>query len=294
VNSKKIAIIIPCKNENIKPRQTVEFMLRTEARQKASIIVIDDGSKDKSCDFLRKNNPEYQNVTLITTKGIGASHARNLGAKSAGDKEIFVFCDGHIIMQKGWLDTLIETFSTPEVDAACPGIGPFDPKHRVGFGQTWDSKLEIKWLDRPAHIQEVPLAPGACLAIRRKVFEAVNGFDRGFNSWGYEDVELSLKLWLFGYKIFANPFVKIGHHFRKIPPYQIDPVDFYYNRVRIAVSHFTEERIAKIIENLSSKTHMAQTLARIIASDSIDQRRSYFENRTHDDEWFFSKFNIPF
>ncbi len=294
MKNKRVAIIIPCRNENIRPKQTLDFMLRTEARDKASIIVIDDGSKDQSCSFLRKNSPEYRNITLVTTEGIGASHARNMGADSAGKAQILVFCDAHIIMQKGWLDTLLETFINPEVDAVCPGIGPFDPHRRVGYGQTWDSDLEIKWLENPSRIQEVPLAPGACLAVRKSVFEAVNGFDQGFNSWGYEDVELSLKLWLFGYKIFINPFVKIGHYFRKIPPYEVNPVDFHYNRVRLAVSHFNEARITRIIENLGNKSHTVQTLAKIIVSDSMEQRKNYFQRRIYDDDWFFSRFDIPF
>jgi GT2 family glycosyltransferase len=294
LDNKKAAIIIPCRNENIRPKQTVDFMLRTEARGKTPIIVIDDGSKDRSCYFLRQKNKDYKDIVLITTEGIGASGARNLGAESAEGAEILIFCDGHIIMQKGWLHTLLETFHNPEVSAVCPGIGPFDPHRRAGYGQTWDNSLEIKWLERPSGIQEVPLAPGACLAIRKSAFDAVHGFDRGFNSWGYEDVEISLKLWLFGYKIFVNPWVKIGHHFRKVPPYQVNPVDFHYNRVRMAVSHFNQDRIARIIEALGDRRHTARTLTKIILSDSLEQRNKYLYQRTYDDDWFFAKFNIPF
>ncbi len=294
MKNRRVAIIIPCRNENIRPQQTVDFMLRTEARKKASIIVIDDGSRDQSCHFLRKQYPDYKNITLIATKGIGAAQARNLGAESADGAEILIFCDSHIIMQKGWLDTLLETFDDPEVSAACPGIGPFDPQRPVGYGQTWDSNLEIKWLERPSSIREVPLAPGACFAVRKSVFDEVHGFDRGFNSWGYEDVEISLKIWLFGYKIFVNPLVKIGHHFRKIPPYKVDPIDFHYNRVRIAVSHFNEDRIARIIETLGNKQHTARTLAKILLSESMEQRKNYLLERIYDDDWFFAKFAIPF
>ncbi|WP_373460010.1 galactosyltransferase-related protein [Paenibacillus sp. V4I7] len=28
----------------------------------------------------------------------------------------------------------------------------------------------------------------------------MDGFDRGFNVWGFEDIELSIKLWLHGYR----------------------------------------------------------------------------------------------
>lgn len=289
----KVAIIIPCRNETLYLKHTIDFMLKTEARDRARIIVINDGSRDRCCDFLQKRK-EYQDISLITTEGIGAAQARNLGVENAGDVEVYLFCDGHILVQKGWMEKLLSAFERVEVDVICPGIGPFDPKQRTGYGQSWNNELDIQWLGKPEGLREIPLAPGACMAIRKEVFDTVGGFDRGFNSWGYEDVELSVKLWLFGYKIFVNPEVRIGHHFRKVPPYQVDAVEFFYNRLRMAVSHFNEERISKVVKIINKSPDYHRTVAKIILSDSIEQRKSYLEKRIHDDEWFFSKFKIPF
>ena len=293
----KITIIIPCRNESIHLKQTLDFLLRTEAREKASIIVINDGSDDRCCAFLydqNKNSPGYRKIKLISTAGTGAARARNLGAEAAPEAEFLIFCDGHIIMQKGWMDTLLDTFRAQEAAAACPGIGPFDPRQRAGYGQTWDEKLEIKWLPQPSEISEVPLAPGACLAIKKEAFDAVGGFDRGFESWGYEDVELSLKLWLFGFRVFVNPWVKIGHRFRKTPPYQVDLAEIYFNRLRIAISHFSEKRIFKVLGLLPESPEKNRALIKMLLSDSLEQRKTYFQKRLYDDQWFFDKFSIPF
>ena len=293
----KTAIIIPCRNEGINLKQTLDFILRTEAREKAAIVVIDDGSEDRCCDFLHagsRSTSDYRQVKLLSAGGIGAARARNLGAEAVPEAEFLIFCDGHILMQRGWVDTLLDTFRIQEAAAACPGIGPFDPQQRAGYGQTWNDKLEIKWLPQPPDITEIPLAPGACLAIKKEAFDAVGGFDRGFESWGYEDVELSLKLWLFGFRIFVNPQVKIGHRFRKTPPYRVDIVQIYYNRLRMAVSHFSEKRICKTISLLPDSQEKNCALAKILLSDSLEQRKTYFKKRVYDDEWFFDKFRIPF
>lgn len=291
----KVSLIIPCRNEGLKIKQTADLLLRTEAgsRDEIEIIVVNDGSEDRCCSFLEWKVPPYRKLRLLTTEGIGAARARNLGAgRAKGD--ILVFCDGHISVQKGWLDTLLEAFSHQEVDAVSPGVGPYDPARTAGYGQTWDEKLEIRWLKRPSDIEPVPLAPGACLAIKKDVFQHVGGFDRGFNSWGYEDVELSLKLWLFGYKVFVNPYVRIGHYFRKTPPYSVDGVEFVYNRLRMAVSHFKEARIAKLINFNKDKVDISVLFTKLLFSDTIGQRKDYLVRRKHDDDWFFSTFNIPF
>lgn len=290
---KRVTIILPTKNEGINLKQTIDFMFRTEAAN-ANILVINDNTQDRCCDFIIRRSEEYGKIKILITQGVGAAKARNLGAETAKDAEFLVFCDAHIIMQKGWLSTLLETFNHRDVDAASPGIGPFDPKHRTGYGQTWDDKLEVNWLDKPADVTEIPLAPGACLAIKKNVFDAVGGFDRGFNSWGYEDVEFSLKLWLMGYKVFVNPFVKIGHHFRKVPPYKVDPVEFYYNRLRMAVSHFNETRINKVLALIQKSPKAYETITKVLLSTSLEQRKKYLESRRYDDDWFFNKFNIPF
>lgn len=290
----KVSLIIPCKNEGLNLKQTVNCLLGTEARDKAEIIIINDGSQDRSCDFLARQTGEYWNVNLINTKGLGASRARNLGAEAAQHSDILVFCDAHINVQQGWLDKLLDSFSNPEVDAVSPGIGPFNPSSRAGYGQMWDEKLEIKWLEKPSNITEIPLAPGACLAMKKEVFDAVGGFDSGFNSWGYEDVELSLKLWLFGFRVFVTPFVRIGHQFRKVTPYKVDIVEFYYNRLRIAISHLNEDRIAKVVTLIQKSPDYSKTIAKMFLSDSLEQRKSYFEKRKYNDSWFFDRFKIPF
>ncbi|MCL6638960.1 MAG: glycosyltransferase [Firmicutes bacterium] len=294
-NEKKVSIIIPCRNEGLKIKQTADFLLRTEAgsRDDTEIIVVDDGSEDRCCSFLEGNFPPYEKISLLGTKGLGAARARNLGAERAGG-DILVFCDAHILVGKGWLDKLLEAFSQEEVDAVSPGIGPYDPSLTAGYGLTWDEKLEIRWLKKPSDLQKVPLAPGACLAIKKDVFKEVGGFDRGFNSWGYEDVELSLKLWLFGYQVFVNPQVRVGHYFRKSPPYAVNSVDFVYNRLRMAISHFNEARIAKVANLIKNKIDMSVLLTKVLFSDSMEQRKDYLARRKYDDEWFFTMFNIPF
>jgi GT2 family glycosyltransferase len=294
IDDYNVTIIIPCKNEGIYIKQTLNFLLNTEAKHICKILVIDDNSNDNCCDFLKYSSPLFNNVSLLQTKGIGASQARNLGASLAVNSNILIFCDAHITMEHGWLYELLKVFKNIEIGALCPGIGHFNPDMPVGYGQTWNEKFEVCWLKKPTEIEEIPLVPGGCMAIRKSVFDAVDGFDNGFYSWGYEDVELSLKLWLMGYKCFVHPGVRIGHKFRKVQPYYVDLAEFHYNKLRMAISHFNTIRINKLIQSMHEYLDYNKIIHKIDESDSYVQRANYFKIRLYDDDWFFNKFNIPF
>lgn len=294
VEKEKTAVIIPCRNEGIYLKQTLDFMLKTEAKDLSNIIVIDDNSNDNCCKFLKSNPNYYANVSLIKTEGIGPSRARNLGEALVPNADFLVFCDAHIIMKEGWLNTLLASFRNKEISAICPAIGHFYPNSALGYGQSWNKYLEIYWLKKPNNIEEIPLAPGACMAIRKEVFRSVGGFDSYFTSWGYEDVELSLKLWIFGYRIFVHPQVNIGHKFRKVQPYDVDIVDFHYNKLRMGFLHFNKSRLNKLIKLMREYPDFEKVLEKIKVSNIYEQRKDYFKRRKRDDDWFFSKFNIPF
>jgi len=289
-----VSIIIPCKNEGSNVKMTVDSMFAAQTVRDVEIIVVDDQSQDDCCRFLQ-TEPGYSGVRYLTTTGLGAARARNYGA-AAAQGEYLVFCDAHITVPEGWLEKLLGTFSDPSVAAVAPAIGSLANPKAVGYGQTWNERLETIWLPAPPLQQStrVPLLPGGCLAVRRQPFFKVGGFDRGFITWGYEDVELSLKLWLFGYELYVNPGVKILHLFRKKHPYQVTFDHVNYNLLRMAYSHFNDKRINKVISLLKEHTRAEKILQRVLKSDVLKQRQAYLNKRQRDDDWFMAEFKIPF
>lgn len=287
------SIIIPCCNEGEYIKKTVESMQTAKSAVAYEIIVVDDGSTDGCCDFLR--DEEKKGIRLISTAGVGAANARNLGVIAAkGDN--YVFCDAHIFVGDGWLDSLTGSLAIPDVDVVVPGIvNATNPGSPAGYGQTWDDKLATVWFnEKPAKLKEVPLAPGGCLAVRAAVFREVGGFETGFKKWGFEDVELSLKLWLFGFKIYVNPNVTVQHVFRTSQTYFIRDEEYHYNYLRMAFSHFNRKRIEKILASALHLRNAHITLTDLLFSDIWEQRRRYMARRKFDDDWFMQKFSIPF
>jgi GT2 family glycosyltransferase len=234
-------------------------------------------------------------VRFICTPGIGAAQARNRGASAAHGKYL-IFCDAHISVPEDWPRNLLEAFRHPEVDAVSPAIGSLENPAATGCGQTWNNRLETVWLPPPAHreLTSVPLLPGGCLAVRAEAFRQVGGFDSGFIVWGYEDVEISLKLWLFGYKLYVNPSVKILHLFRNKHPYSVTIDHVHYNLLRMAYSHFKNFRIDKILNLVQSNTRLKKIIRRVLEGGAMEQRLVYFARRKFDDDWFMRRFGIDF
>lgn len=285
-----VSVIIPVKNEGENVRLTIESAFQVKNYHPFEIIVVDDGSTDEGCQFLQgiKNKP----VRLLTTHGIGAAAARNLGAEHArGD--FFVFCDAHLFFQNYWLDHLVGLLKTGLADAVSPGIASTHRPNQVGFGQTLNRTLGVQWNRDVKAPAPAAILPGGCLAIGRETFFDVGGFDRGFHVWGFEDVELSIKLWLFGYTCYVHPVVKVLHLFRQSHPYTVTFDHVYYNMLRMAYSHFNENRIAAC-KQLIQHADAARIEAAVLADGVLEQRQHYFARRKHDDDWFMRCFGIPF
>lgn len=285
-----ISIIFPAKNEGENVKKTLESLYASQTEYPFEVIVINDGSTDHCCEFLK--NKQDKRISLFETNGVGAANARNIGAQKAAG-EYFIFCDAHLQFEDWWIDRLIEPLITKKTDATAPAIASFDKPDFIGYGQTLKFNLRIKWNQRQKDLFETPILPGGCFAIPKDVFLDVGGFETGFRTWGQEDIELSIKLWLFGYRCHCQPNVKVLHLFRRAHPYKVSYNDVYYNLLRMAYSHFNKERIEKckklIIHN------KAEEIESEVLSDGVtNQRRIYFKKRKNSDDWYFRKFRINF
>lgn len=291
---KRASIIIPCKNEGPNVKMTVDSILAATPGENIEIIVVDDSSDDQCCRFLKEDSA-YRGINFVASPGLGAARARNLGAAAARGEHL-IFCDAHITVPEGWPENLLDAFGRPEVDAVSPAIGSMETPAAVGCGQTWNGRLEAVWLPPPAamEVKAVPLLPGGCLAVRAEAFRQVGGFDSGFIVWGHEDVELSFKLWLFGYSLYVNPSVKILHLFRKNHPYPVTMDHVHYNLLRMAYSHFKNERLDKVLNLIEPGGQSQKIIRRVLKGGVMEQRQLYLTRRRHDDDWFTEKFGICF
>ncbi len=287
----KVSIIFPVKNEGSNVKNTLTSLFSTDTSIDYEVIIVDDASEDRCCDFLEQSHFKSK-VKLIRTEGVGPSVARNIGAENAKFNYL-MFCDAHLSFEPYWIDKLLTTLRVDMTDVVCPAIASMDDPKIVGYGQTLNSSLRIQWHKKKPCLFNTAIIPGGCFLIKRDVFFKVGGFETGFKTWGHEDVELSIKLWLFGYRCSCEPAVTIKHLFRKSHPYKVDYDGVYYNLLRMAYLHFNQDRIKKTKELIIHRS--PKKIENLVLKDGVEQRRKkYFQSRSFNDEWFFKHFNIHF
>lgn len=289
----RVTVIIPVKNEGPHLAQTVAGVLKAQTAVPFTVLVVDDGSTDGGTDALAPYRESGQ-VVVHRTSGLGLANARNLGANLAATPYL-VFLDGHVFVHDHWLDPLIALLESDRADAVCPAVYAHNRPRRVGFGVTFDGRLRYTWLPRQGTAPyAVPVIPGCAFAIKTAAFRAVKGCNERFRTWGFTDIELSLKLWLFGFRLFVHPGVRVGHVFRAGHPYPVPPEHVNANLLVLAYCHFSEPRIAKA-EALVREAPNGERLIRAVRSSDVWAARAwYLANRMHSDDWYMERFGIPF
>jgi GT2 family glycosyltransferase len=270
----------------------VDSIARETTEHAYEIIVVDDGSTDGSTDQFRGRT--HDRVRLIRGGQLGVARARNLGARHARG-EYLVFMDAHCRVSPGWLDGFAEVFRQPAVGMAGPSFTKLESPTPRGCGMYWaDYTLDPCWFEPPDAIDsyDAPLTTGACQVFRRDTYEALGGYEPGFTRWGFEDVEMCLRAWLFGYRVAVQPAVTVAHYFREARDnYEVDDEEITYNFFRMVYLHFSTTRIRLVRDAVATNPHVAAAQERLADSDVFERRAAMLARRRFDDDWFFAEIN---
>lgn len=280
--------VIPAHNEGDSLQRTVHALLATLPAD-GEIVVVDDGSSDGCADFLDSGYPAVRR--LRPPVRLGAPAARNAGARDARG-ELLVFCDAHVIPPFGWADSFEAVLRDESVGAVGPAISVVGAPARIGYGLIWrDDALNVEWLPRrQSDPYPVPILGGCFVGVRRDVFRETGGFDDGLEGCGGEDAEMSLRLWLLGYRCLLIPEVVVGHQFRSVRPYDMDATAIPHNFLRIGTVHFGEERLIRLVRCLARTPAFPAAFASLVEGDSAARRDRLHAARRHDDDWYFEQF----
>lgn len=164
----KVSVIIPVFNEE----KVIGDCLESLSKQitdggETEIIVVDDGSVDKTIDIAQK----YK-IKLLKQSHLGAGEARNLGAKQAKG-EILVFVDADMVFDKNFIDKLTKPIRGSET------IGTFSKEEYVlNKDNIWSKCWNIN-NGLPVgrmHPKNYPDTQPVFRAILKKNFNEVGGF----------------------------------------------------------------------------------------------------------------------
>ncbi len=288
-----VSVVIPALSEGENLVDTVAAVRNNSGWLDPEVIVVDDGSTDGAPQRVAARFIEDDRVRVIHGPQQGIARARNAGAKTARG-EVVVFLDGHCFVPRRWLEPLMEPFKRSNVGLTGPAFTSIRDPRLIACGVTWkEPTLGNVWL--PATTRgPVPFHIGACQAVRADIFATLGGFDQGMTRWGSEDIELCLRMWLMGYEVHAVPESLVYHLFRTSRPYDVDGVLILYNHLRMALLHFDETRLQKVLGRLIRCGGIEKALAKAYVNGVVAEREELKSVREYDIDWFFDRFAIGF
>lgn len=165
-----------------------------------NIFYVDSFSTDHSMQIA--NNYKDVKAFLLNEQPASAAKGRNYGA-TLGHGDIIQFVDCDVVLGKNWLDVVYQNFIENENLAGMKGI----LKEKNSRQNIYHFAASLEWNESNESCEEL----GGICAIRRKCFEAVNGY-RNIESG--EDPDLSRRLIEKGYKLKQDSEVMGVHDIR--------------------------------------------------------------------------------
>jgi glycosyltransferase involved in cell wall biosynthesis len=178
------------------------------------VVVVDDGSTDGTIDWLQQNSATLPHVRLLTQAHQGPAAARNLGVEKA-EGDTIIFIDSDLVVTDSFLqshgDKLIEGQQALGSDrlfiyGAVINTGNFEEPTAEPYKVTDFSNAYF--------------ATGNVSIARHWLIEA-GLFDLGFHLYGWEDLELGVRLKNLGLKMIKCP-AAVGYHWH--PAFSLDRI----------------------------------------------------------------------
>ncbi|MDJ0600356.1 MAG: glycosyltransferase [Crocosphaera sp.] len=175
------------------------------------VVLVDDGSTDGTLEWLKENEQVFSHVCCFSQDHLGPAAARNLGVnKAKGDTIIFI--DSDLVVT--------ETFLQCHAGALIKGEKELGSDRLFTYGAVINTCNFDDPTSEPYKITDFSAAYFATgnVAIARKWLEKVGLFDTSFQLYGWEDLELGVRLKQLGLKLIKCPEA-VGYHWH--PPFNL-------------------------------------------------------------------------
>jgi glycosyltransferase involved in cell wall biosynthesis len=178
------------------------------------VVVVDDGSSDGTINWLRSHSSEFPHVKLLEQAHCGPSAARNLGVLQAtGDTIIFI--DSDLVVTQVFLQSHGLVLRQGQADL---GGDRFFTYGRVINTANFDEPTAEPY--KVTDFSAAFFATGNVAIAKHWLVEA-GLFDTGFQLYGWEDLELGVRLKNLGLKLLKVPDA-VGYHWH--PAFSLEQI----------------------------------------------------------------------
>ena len=218
-----VSILVPTRDKLDVLRPCVQGILNTTSYRNFELIILDnDSRKAETWEFLREISGHPKVCVLSWNHPFNYSAINNFGAAQAKG-EILCLCNNDIEpINPEWLTEMVSQACRPEI--GCVGAKLYYPDDTIQHGgvllgvtgtgehahrySRWNSR---GYQGRLLAAQNFSAVTGACLAIRKNIYEAAGGLNERDLPVAFNDVDFCLRVQAMGYRNLWTPHAELYH-----------------------------------------------------------------------------------
>ncbi|MNX63616.1 Chondroitin synthase [compost metagenome] len=195
----QLSVVVTTYNRASILAKCLDALLHQEGDPSYEVLVVDDGSTDETPAMLDALMAAHAHLRVYSQPNGGRASARNSGIREARG-EYLCYVDSDVFVAPGFVKAHLDahaSFQRRTAGARRAAGAPSD-KHRDCFVQ--GLSVNISKLEDAFQVAVPPFDPSRAffdtknVSLRRAWLSEVGGFDTGFVEYGWEDLELGVRL----------------------------------------------------------------------------------------------------
>lgn len=218
-----VSIIISTRNNPELLQKCMESILKKTSYKNVEIIVVDNNSDEpETVKYLSELQNKREVKILADKREFNFSAINNQAAQNAKGEFLLFINDDTEVIHKEWLSEMVCIVAQDRVGVV--GAKLWYPNNTLqhggiilgikgvaGHAHKYFDKLNQGYLGRANLIQEFSAVTGACMLVKKELFNRVGGFDENL-AIAYNDIDLCLRIRKQGLKVVWTPYAELIHH----------------------------------------------------------------------------------
>ena len=219
-----VSLIIPTRNALGLLRQCIESIVGITTYPNYEILLVDNGSDDPDAlAYLAELRRQPGFTVVRDDRPFNYSALNNLAARQARGDILGLVNNDIEVITPGWLEEMVAL-------ALQPGVGPVGAKllypdetvQHAGVllgvcGVAGHANRSLPagqggYMDRASSVQSFSAVTGACMLVRKSLYEQVGGLNEVDLKIAYNDVDFCLRLREAGFRTVWTPHAELFHH----------------------------------------------------------------------------------
>lgn len=222
----KISIIIANKDHAEDLKRCVDSVIEKSTYDNYEIIIVENNSTTQEIrDLYKHYEKNCKQVRIVTFEGaFNYSAVNNLGVKHATGDYILLLNNDTEVITSNWMEEMLMYAQREDVGAVGAKLFYADRTiqhagvilalgaHRTAGHCHYKMPIQnLGYMGRLCYAQNMSAVTGACLLVKRELFEKVGGLEESF-AISLNDVDFCLKLRELGLLNVWTPFAQLYHH----------------------------------------------------------------------------------